>query len=112
LCVLGTCGRYSVLSRDLLFLSRQYETFQLPREKLYLLKYFDTPIQEAFIKYFLLFGDYENFVDHTGHYCETRWLKLLLKKYNILETARKKSREQADFFTLTQVETGKYKIKL
>lgn len=84
----------------------------MPREKLYLLKYFDTPIQEAFIKYFLLFGDYKNFVDHTGLYCQMRWLKLLKKKYDILEAMRKKARDEIDLFLISQIETGKYKIKL
>jgi hypothetical protein len=100
------------LNRDWLFLSRQYETYQLPREKLYLLKYFDSPIQEAFLKYFFLFGDTENFLDHTGFYCQERWVKLLHKKLRILETANAKARAEVDLAGLVVIETGKFKYKL
>ena len=55
------------MSRDLIFLSRQFEDFELPKDKLFLLKYCETPAQEAFLKYIFAFNDdFKNFVNHTG----------------------------------------------
>jgi len=97
-------------ARDLSFISREFETVELPKEKRYLLKYFDTVLQEAFLKYVFVFGDYENFVDHTGLPCRPQWLKSLYNKLKRLEALHKKARADMDMTTLAIIETGKYKL--
>lgn len=96
------------MNPDLAFVSKAWETFDLPKEKRYLLKYFDTPVQTAWLKYFLLLNDYTHFCDHTGHVCQVRWMKILHEKLNFLESLKAKARAEMDFALLTRIEDGKY----
>lgn len=99
-----------VSKRDLSFISMEYENYELPKEKLYLYKYFRKNIQQMFLKYFFCFGDFNNFVDHTGYYCQKRWLIILQKKLLKLESAHKEAKLNLNFSTLTAIERGKYKL--
>lgn len=98
------------MTRDLDFISRKFSTYQIPKEKSYLLKYFKTPIQQAFLRYFLVFGDYENFVDHTGYYCQKRWLRMLRNKMEILDNMRAQAKAALDLELLAKIESGKLKL--
>lgn len=98
------------LTRDLSFISREFETIELPKEKKYLLKYFNTVLQEAFLKYVFVFGDYDNFVDHTGFSCRPRWLKNLYNKLRHIESLHKEARANMDMTTLALIESGKHKL--
>ena len=95
---------------DLLFLSRHYETVELPREKQFLFKYFDTEVQIAFLKYLHVFGNYDNFSDHTGYYCTTPWLKALYERCVKLEVVRREAKNNFDLEFLTIIEAGGYKF--
>lgn len=100
-------------TRDMSFISREFETYELPKEKKYLLKYFSTVLQEAFLKYVFVFGDYANFVDHTGLACQPRWQKSLYNKIKQLEAAHKEARSsftEEGMSLLAKIESGKYKI--
>jgi hypothetical protein len=98
------------LSRDLFLLSRQFEILQLPKDKKYLLKYFDTPVQEAFLKYFMIFQEYKNFTDHTGMAVQPHYLKSLLEKLQIIEKAHKEAKSNLDMAGVLQIEKGKFKF--
>ena len=95
---------------DLKLLSFQLETIELPKEKKYLFKYFDTPLQIAFLKYIHVFGDYKNFVDHTGLSCQLKWLKTLHQKLQRLEKLHKEARFNMDLEGLARIESGKQKF--
>jgi hypothetical protein len=95
---------------DLSFLARQWETVELPKEKKYLLRYFDTPIQKAFLKYVHIFGNYSNFVDHTGLSCSTRWLAILYNRLQTLQTLHREARANMDMTALAHIESGNYKL--
>lgn len=94
---------------DLQLVGRYFEN-ELPKEKRYLLKYFRSELQSAFLHYYHIFNDYDNFVDHTGMYCQKRWLVVLLEKLKILEKIHKEAKEGMDFTLLAQIEKGKYKL--
>lgn len=98
-----------VNKKDLDFLSREFEIREIPKEKKYLLKYFRKDVQQSFLKYFFIFGDYKNFVDHTGLYCQPRWLKILHKKLIDLEAIHSSAKEKFDLELLSKIESGKYK---
>lgn len=98
------------MNRDLLLLARQFESYQLPKEKKYLLKYFDSPVQQAFLKYFLIFHEYKNFTDHTGIAVQPHWLKNLCEKLHILEKAHKEAKQNLDMAGVLQIEKGKFKF--
>ena len=97
-------------SRDLSYLARQWETVSLPKEKRYLLRYFDTPIQTVFLKYVHVFDDYSNFVDHTGLACSTRWLAILYNRLLKLQTLHQEARANMDMTTLAHIESGNFKF--
>ena len=97
-------------SRDLIYLARLWETVDLPKEKRYLLRYFDTPIQKAFLKYIHVFGDYSNFVDHTGLVCSPRWLEILYNRLRKLQTLHREARANMDMTTLAHIESGNFKL--
>lgn len=98
------------MSRDLAFLSRRFESVELPREKAYLYKYFKTKVQEAFLKYVHVFGEYSNFTDHTGLHITPRWLKKLHDRLVMLETLHRQAKKDIDLETLALIETGKYRL--
>jgi len=100
-----------VSKRDLIFLSGNFDEIEIPKEKNYLFKYFRKDIQQAFIKYFFAFDSFDNFVDHTGFYCQTRWLRILHKKLINLEFLHKEAKNNIDLETLLKIESGKYKIR-
>ena len=95
---------------DLKLISFQLEIVELPKEKKYLLKYFDTPIQIAFLKYIHVFGDYKNFTDHTGLSCQFKWLKSLYDKLRKIEKMHKEAKSNMDLETLERIETGKQRF--
>jgi len=97
------------LTDDLNFISRKFSTYQPPKDKLYLLKYFKTPIQREFLGYFFVFGNYEHFVDHTGFYCQQRWLRLLYRKLQKLTDMRAEAKASIDLELLAKIESGKVK---
>lgn len=99
-----------MINPDLAFISHAHEDFEVPKEQKYLLKYFDTPLQEAYLKYWLVYKDHSNFVDHTGFACQLRWLKILNKKFFELEKAREEAKKNMDLSVLVDIEMGKYKI--
>lgn len=100
-------------TRDLSLISREFENLEFPKEKRYLLKYFNTVLQVAFLKYVFVFGDYDNsidnFVDHTGLSCRPKWLKDLYKKLKKLEAAHKEAKLNMDMEILAKIEMGKFK---
>jgi len=106
--------------RDLIFLSGKFSALEIPKDKKYLLKYFTTPIEKELVKYFFSFGSFDNFTDHTGHFCQVRWLKILRKRLDDLEKVHGETKEQvqtavtveeqeAAMSYLRDIEAGKYK---
>ena len=100
-----------VSEKDLIFISGSFEDFEIPKDKNYLFKYFRKEIQQRFVRYFFAFNSFENFVDHTGFYCQRRWLKILYNKLLKLEALHKTAKSNMDFQTLLKIESGKYKIR-
>jgi len=102
-----------VSKKDLDFLSREYECLDnIPKEKKYLLKYFRKEIQKHFLQYYFVFGNYDNFVDHTGFYCQTKWLKILHKKLIDLEELYSNAKKNMDLDLLGKIEARKYRYKV
>lgn len=99
-------------SRDLHFLARRWETVELPKDKKYLLRYFRTPLQVAFIKYVYIFGDADNFADHTGLACSPRWCIRLFDRMKRLEVLKQEARFSMDMTALAHIESGKFKLEM
>jgi hypothetical protein len=72
------------VNRDSEFLSGNFFILEVPKSRRFLLKYFKTPLQRAFLKYFLVFGSTRNFIDHTGFYCSRRLLVRMVRNFKRL----------------------------
>ena len=98
---------------SLSFISGNFFDVEIPKEKRYLLKYFKTDIQVAFLRYYLVFGCVVNFVDHTGFYCSIRMLYKMQKKLRHLSDAHAKAKSELteeNMEILQLLESGKYRI--
>lgn len=99
--------------RDLQVISRNFIDCEIPREKMFLLKYFDTEIQKAFLRYYLIFGDLRNFSDHTGYRCSERLLyrfQFRLKRLLEIYEHAKKSLSEDGMNTVLLIETGNFPL--
>ena len=101
-----------LIDNELAFISGKYLEEDLPKEQSYLLKYFRSETQVAFLKYYLMFEGYVRFVEHTGYSASWKWMELLKQKLQVLQAAHKKAKDEMDLETLATIETGKYKLRL
>lgn len=93
---------------ELEFISGRIFDLNLPKDKVYLHKYFTTTRQRMFVRYYLTYHSYMQFVDRTGYSCSRRWLKQLKKRLIVLEEAKKKAKSEGDFTTMAAIESGSY----
>ncbi len=101
------------MQEDLYFISGDFFETEIPKKQQFLLKYFKTVLQRAFLKYYLVFGDWRNFVDHTGHHCKDRYLRKQEKKYHQLMDAFKEASSVLDeehMAMLQKLASGKCKL--
>lgn len=96
---------------DAQFLSGEFFEADLPRDKAYLKRYFSTDIQRAFLKYVTIFGDWKNFIEHTGFYCSKRNLQVLHARLKKLEKAHKAAKSSMDFNALESIESGRFRVR-
>jgi hypothetical protein len=90
------------------FLAGNFFDFELPREKLYLFKYFRSSMQKSFLRYYYCFdGEFAHFTDHTGIACQRRWLLLLRTKLNKILAAHAKAKEEMNLSMVKRIERGK-----
>lgn len=97
--------------RDLDFISGLFLTYQIPKERQYLLKYFTNPLQVAFLRYYSVTGKIANFTDHTGFYCSERLLYRFQHRYlqfiQIYDDA-KRSLTEVGMETIDLIESGSF----
>ena len=82
----------------------------LPKELLWIYKYFDTKVQINFVRYFYVFKTTNRFVDHTVFFVTQKWLESLENRLNSLIEIHKKAREDGDIENIALLESGGYKI--
>lgn len=100
--------------RDLDFISGRFFDYEIPKERKYLLKYFTTDLQIAFLRYYLVFYDTLNFVDHTGYYCSRRLLWKFQTRFLYLNDTydkAKKSLTEEGMRVVDEIESGKFSLK-
>lgn len=99
--------------KDCHFISGVFFEYDVPKEKRYLLRYFKTALQRAFLRYYLVFGNFKNFVDHTGYYCSDRLLyrfQLRFRKLTRLYDESKRSLSEEGMELIRLLETGKFRL--
>ncbi len=97
--------------KDLELIAGTFLDYEIPKEKRYLLKYFKTDLQLAFLRYYMVFGEHRNFVDHTGYYATRRMLWMLQARYHALVNAyesAKNSLTEQGMETVLAIENGTF----
>jgi hypothetical protein len=95
---------------ELEFVAAKFYDYELPPEKKYLLRYFKTDVERQFLRYYLIFGNYHRFTDHTGCACTRRWLRKLREKLEKLDKAHSEARASGDISLIARLESGKEKL--
>jgi hypothetical protein len=103
------------VEKDLKFISGIFFDNEISKDKCYLLKYFKTPLQIAFLRYHIVFdGDVHSFPQHTGYHCSRRLCVRMKMWYRELEEAHAKAKtdfSEEGMKLLWQIESGKYSVK-
>lgn len=96
--------------RDIIFLSGDFFETPIPRNKFYLLKYFTTDIQLAFLRYYFVFGDFHCFSEHTGHAATRKYIQTMEQRLQTLMDAHDKAKKSMDMDVLYDIESGRFKL--
>jgi hypothetical protein len=104
--------------RDLHFVAGKFLDGELPADKDFLRHYYQTDLEQKFLSYYLLLGEnyttegflwfYNNFCDHTGWCCSTRWVRKLLSRYKIITKALAEAYEKTDLDTIACIKSGNF----
>lgn len=97
--------------KDAVFLAGLFFEYEIPRDKMFLFKYFRTPLEQQFVKYYMCFGEIDNFVDHTGYFCQKRWVRLLKKRMDKLLNVHETYKNNFELDKLRELESGHYKLR-
>jgi hypothetical protein len=98
---------------DLKFISGKFSEVEIPKSHRFLFKYFTTDIQVAFVKYFWVFRDWSNFVDHTGFFCSERYLRKQADMFYFLLDVYEKNQGklyEENMIIIQKLNEGKLKI--
>lgn len=97
--------------KDAIFLAGLFFEYEIPRDKQFLLKYFRSPLEEQFVKYYLCFGEIDNFIDHTGFFCQKRWVCILKKRIDKILSVREVYKNNFELDKLRELEEGRYDMR-
>lgn len=105
----GTMTKMTKLEQDLAFIAADWNTLVIPKDKKYLHKYFRSKLQKLFLRYFLIFGEWTHFTEHTGQKVQKHWLRALHRKLIKVEAAHAEAKANFDLEKLVLIERGKLK---
>lgn len=98
------------MTRDLLFISGSFFEQEIPKDKQFLWKYYTTPTQVAWLRYFFAFGDTRCFSSHSGHPMTKRYNRRMRRRYKHLVALEQDARRNMNFEKLWEVTSGGIKI--
>lgn len=101
------------MERDRRFISGDYAEIEIPKKYAFLTRYFKTDTQRSFLRYYWVFRDWKNFVDHTGTYCQERYLRKQAIRFDALLAAYEdavKVLDEAHMRKLQLLTEGRYKL--
>lgn len=102
-----------MLEDDLKLIAANFFDLEIPKEKRYLLKYFVGKLQVTFLRYYMIFGNYRNFCEHTGFKCSSNLKFRLEKRFlgltQLYENCKKNLTEDS-IKTINLIESGKFNL--
>jgi len=92
------------------FLAGAFFDCQLPSDKMFLFKYFKSDLEKQFLKYYFCFQEIDCFSAHTGLVCQTRWARILEKRFKLLNFCHNFFKKNFELDKLARMETGEMKL--
>ena len=92
------------------FLAGNFFDYEISKERNFLFKYFRSPLERQFVRYYLCFGEIEYFIEHTGHFCQKRWLNILKRRFDKIIAFYNQCRDNMELELLEKIEKGRYKF--
>jgi hypothetical protein len=89
------------------FIAGKFFYMDVPKEQKYLLRYFKTRVQRAFLYYKMLNGEKIYFTRHTGFFCHPWFWTEQSAKLNMILEAHSKAKRDMDLVMLDKIERGK-----
>jgi hypothetical protein len=96
--------------RNLYFINQGYHKFDLPKEHVWIKRYFKTKLQSVFLKYFYTTRTAKHFVEHTGYYTTIPNLSKLSNKFYFLMEMFTEAKKNMDLDLLTKITTKKVRM--
>lgn len=101
-------------SKESEFLAGRFADLPIPKPQRYILRYFRSELERQFLKYHLWIGDHARFTEHTGYFCQEKWLRILKDRYdeivNLHRWAKSLGTEEG-LSLLSDIERGKMSFK-
>jgi uncharacterized protein YdeI (YjbR/CyaY-like superfamily) len=97
--------------KDLDFIAGTFFDCEIPKDKKYLLYYFRSDLQIAYLRYVIVFDEDSMFRQHTGYYCSSAVLRQMRANYRKLLQAHAEAKSdfsEAGMKRLYEIETGGY----
>ncbi len=102
--------KLSIFDQNCVFIGAQYVDFELPKDLMFLKKYFKTKIQKQFLNYYLCMTSYAKFPEHVGVEASRAFCFKMAKKCDYLLDAIKKAKENMDLDAIALLHSKKYPL--
>lgn len=100
------------LDQELRFIAGDFINWEIPKELRFVYDYFNTDVEKTFIKYYLCFGNFTKFAEHTGLQVTRRWCEKLRQRLVMVQKLHEKAHANGDIEQVAEIEAGNAKIKL
>ena len=102
--------KLSIYEKNLKFVALGDGVPNIPKEHIFLKKYFKTKIQSVFLHYYFFFGDKQNFCDHTGFHVDKSFVCKMSGKIEWLMDMYNTAKKNLDLDTLGKLQRKKISI--
>ena len=99
------------MQNDLKLISGEFLEKGFSNEYLFINKYFSNENAKMLIKYYMEFGEIDNFTNHTGLYETKKYLTECLIKFKKLIEAYNSAKDNFDLELMEKIKSGDFKFK-
>jgi hypothetical protein len=96
---------------ELNFMLNLFATYEIPKEKKFLYKYFTGDATKMALKYLYCFGNLDNFAQNTGININSNYLSVIKNKVYKLLAIHQIAKENMDIDMIVKIESGELKMK-